>query len=73
MSPSFCSSHNLGYLSSGWIFLLCCQAVQPTGAMQPTVTLYDQGFSPNICIKAEATSTDVTLQNHITTVKWTWV
>ena len=31
MSPSFCSSNHLGYLSSGWIFLLCCQAVQPAG------------------------------------------
>lgn len=31
MSPSFCSSNHLGYLSSWWIFVLCCQAVQPTG------------------------------------------
>ena len=31
VSASFCSSSDLGYLSSGWILLLCCRAVQPAG------------------------------------------
>lgn len=39
--------------------------------MQPTATLYDQGFGPNICMKPEATSADVTLQKHISRVKET--
>lgn len=36
--------------------------------MQPTVTHCDQGFGPNICIIAEVTSADVTLQNHAATI-----
>lgn len=72
-SSSFCSSNDLGYLSSGWIFFALLSSCTTHRAMQPTVTLYDQGFSPNICIKAGATSADVTLQNHITTVNETWV
>lgn len=68
MSASFHSSSDLGYLSSGWIFLLLLSSCTTRRAMQPTVTLYDQGFGPNICIKAESTSTDVTLQNHMTEV-----
>lgn len=37
-------------------------------AMQPTVTHYDQGLGPNICIIAEVTSADVILQNHAATI-----
>lgn len=40
-------------------------------AIQPAVTLCNQVSGQNICIKP--TSTDVTLQNHLNTLKKTWI